>query len=87
MLITQNGYHYKFMARIYGSSIDKAPLNGGIIGRGNAASKGGGCITGFTSSGNFCSGSTTRMVETFFIGGGGGGKSNTFVMLDWRHLS
>ena len=47
--------------------------NGGIIGPINVTSRGKNTITSKTSSGNICTQSGTRLVQTLVVAGGGGG--------------
>ena len=47
--------------------------NGGIIGKRNITSFGKGTQTVKTSSGNLCTQSTTRVVQSLIVAGGGGG--------------
>ena len=50
-----------------------ARSNGGLIGKRNVTSFGKCKVTSFTSSGNLCTQSTTRVVQSLIVAGGGGG--------------
>ena len=49
-----------------------ARTNGGLIGKRNITSFGKCKVTSFTSSGNLCTQSTTRVVQSLIVAGGGG---------------